>query len=470
MPSLRTSYWYVSLYLKKHAKIIIGAIILGILIFAFLLPFLTNLPQVKPTHYVGIIGVYDFQTLPRQILDKISFGLTSVEDDGSVTPELVERWSVEDDGKTYRFILKNGIHWQDGKLLESNDINFNFQDTQIVTTENEIIFKLKEPFSPFPVVVSKPLFREVQTSYLRFFKKKKIIGLGGYQVTKIIYQDDKISELILDSSAERIIYRFFISEDRAKVAYGHGRIDDIIDVADVKSFENWPNTTVTKKINTDQYLGIFFNQNDPLFEKNIRQALSYSLKKSNDDIRAKSPINPTSWAYLDGVKSYAFDIDRAVERMMDSIPQQPLHITLTTTPRFQQEAEQIKKDWEAFGKIAHDKCTSSGDVKEKELCENMLINVAINITNFPDINNYQALLVGQQIPPDPDQYTLWHSTQNTNFTHYKNPRIDALLENGRKISDQNERKAIYQEFQQFLLEDSPAVFLHYLESYSVKRT
>ncbi|MEO8581269.1 MAG: ABC transporter substrate-binding protein [Patescibacteria group bacterium] len=470
MSSLRTSYWYISLYLKKHVKIIIGAILVGVLVFAGLLPFLTNLPQLKPTRYIGVIGSFNFSTLPKPIQNQISLGLTHIEEDGSASPELSQRWSIEDDGKTYRFILKNGIHWQDGKLLEPKDISFNFQDTQIITTENEIIFKLKEPFAPFPVVLSQPLFREVQTSYLRFFKRNKIIGIGSYEVTKTTYQDDLLSELILDSAAERIVYRFYLTEDRALVAYEHGKIDEIQDVSDISTFDNWPNTVTTRKINKDQYLGIFFNQNDPLFEKNVRQALSYSLTKGDPNLRTKSPISPISWAYLDGVKSYGFDLDRAMERMFDTMPQQPLNITLTTTLRFQDEAEQIKKEWENFGKLTSEKCHTSGEIKDKTLCDNTKISVTINLTNFPDVGNYQALLIGQEIPTDPDQYTLWDSTQNTNFTHYKNPRIDALLENGRKTSDQNQRKAIYQEFQQFLLEDAPAIFLHYLESYSVKRT
>lgn len=468
--SLRTSYWYISLYLKKHAKIIIGAIILGIVVFAVLLPILTNLPQVKQTRYVGIIGSYDFALLPKQIQDQMSLGLTHIEEDGSASPELSQRWSIEDDGKTYRFILKNGLLWQDGKVLEPKDISFNFQDTQIITTENEIIFKLKEPFAPFPTVLSQPIFREVQITYLRFFKRNKIIGLGSYEVTKITYQDDKITELILDSVKERIVYRFYLTEDRAIVAYEHGKIDEIQDISNASNFENWPNTTITKKLNMDQYLGVFFNQNDPLFEKNIRQALSYALTKSETDARTKSPINPNSWAYLDGVKSYAFDVERGMERVFDAMPQQPLNITLTTTPRFQKEAEQIKKEWEAFGAMTKERCHTSSAIQDKTLCDNTAISVTINLTNFPDVGNYQALLVGQQIPTDPDQYSLWDSTQNTNFTHYKNPRIDSLLENGRKTTDQNQRKAIYQEFQQFLLEDAPAVFLHYLESYTVKRT
>ncbi len=467
--SFRTSYWYISLYLKKHLKIIVGAVVIGVLIFAVLLPFLTNLPQLKKTRYIGVIGSFDFTSLPRSIQEKISIGLTHIEEDGSASPELAQRWSIEDDGKTYRFILKNGINWQDGKILEPKDISFNFQDTQIITTENEIIFKLKEPFSPFPVVLSQPLFRDVEVQYLRFFTRHKIVGLGEYQVVKTSYLDDRLSELVLDSPEDRIVYRFFLSEDRAITAYEHGKVDLIQDVSNASVFKDWPNTHVTSKINHDQYLGVFFNQNDPIFEKNVRQALSYALSKGETQLRAKSPINPDSWAYLDGVKAYAFDVDRAIERLLDTLPHAPLNITITTTPRFQAEAETIKKEWETFGTLAYEKCQASTDIADKTLCENTQIAVTINLTNFPDVGSYQVLLIGQQIPIDPDQYRMWDSTQNTNFTHYKNPRIDSLLENGRKTSDQTQRKAVYQEFQQFLLEDAPAIFLHYLESYTVER-
>jgi len=97
------------------------------------------------------------------------------------------------------------------------------------------------------------------------------------------------------------------------------------------------------------------------------------------------------------------------------------------------------------------------------------INLRIKISNFPDTNNFQLLLMGQSIPTDPDQYFMWHSTQATNFTRYKNTRIDSLLERGRQTIDTEERKSIYQEFQQFLLEDPPAVFLRYLERFSIAR-
>lgn len=469
MKSLRRSYWYFTAFISKHAKTMISAVVIGVVLFAFILPLLTRLPQIKKTSYVGVIGTYNFANLPLFIQQQISSGLTSVQEDGTVVPELAERWTIEDDGKTYRFVIKEGIRWQDGKELQPSDIQFNFQDTQVITTENEVVFKLTDQFSPFPSVVSQPLFREIDTSYFRFFKRRKIVGVGNYRVSAIKYHDNQMSELIIDSSTERIIYRFYLTDDRAKTAFKLGKIDTILELSDISEFADWETITIQEDLHTDQYLGVFFNINDPLFQKNVRQGLSYGLLKSSEEVRAKGPIDPKSWAYLEGVKSYAYEPDRAISRLVDEVPKQPLQFSITTTARFQVDAENIKQQWEQLGTQAVEACQKSGDVANKDDCQNLQIDIDVNVSNFPDTSNYQVMLIGQQIPIDPDQYSLWHSTQNTNFTQYKNPRIDALLENGRKTTDQTERKAIYQEFQQFLLEDSPAIFIRYLTSYTIRR-
>ena len=64
---------------------------------------------------------------------------------------------------------------------------------------------------------------------------------------------------------------------------------------------------------------------------------------------------------------------------------------------------------------------------------------------------------------------LWHSDGPDNITHYKNLRIDKLLEDGRKTVDVAKRKAIYNDFQKYLLEDAPAVFLYYPDEYTITR-
>ncbi len=225
-----------------------------------------------------------------------------------------------------------------------------------------------------------------------------------------------------------------------------------------------------QSFSTDAYLAVFFNLNDPLFIKNVRQALYYALQKPADQSRAASPINPTSWAYLDGSKSYDYDLDRATERILSTSPELPLQFSLTTTPNYADRAEDLKRQWEAFGEHAATACLDEKTIEDKAKCENLKIQVTIKISNYPDTNDFQAILMGQKIPADPDQYYLWHSDQPGNFIGYKNTRIDNLLEKGRQTLDETERKAIYQEFQQFLVEDAPVIFLEYLKSYQLSRT
>ena len=84
--------------------------------------------------------------------------------------------------------------------------------------------------------------------------------------------------------------------------------------------------------------------------------------------------------------------------------------------------------------------------------------------------DFQILLRSLPIPPDPDQYLYWQSTQeNTNISNYSSPKIDKLLEDGRKTLDIDARKKIYSDFQFYLVDDAPAIFLYYPKLYTIKR-
>lgn len=76
---------------------------------------------------------------------------------------------------------------------------------------------------------------------------------------------------------------------------------------------------------------------------------------------------------------------------------------------------------------------------------------------------YQIILAGQELPPDPDPYAFWHSSQKFdpggNLALYDNSNVDAILEQSRQTFDAKERTARYLEFQQILMEEIPAVFL-----------
>ncbi|MBU0576232.1 hypothetical protein KJ707_00815 [Patescibacteria group bacterium] len=466
---MRKLYWYITAYFKKHGWIFAVSVAGALIVFSFSIPAIAQRLERKPRHYIGLIGKHTLYNLPLSIQNQLSAGLTKTAQDGTVNPYLAERWAIEDGGKIYRFVIKKGVRWQDGQELKPDDVEYNLPDVEILTTPNDIIFKLPDEYAPFPTIVAQPIFKTVQKKYLMFFKQPMLIGIGKYTLESYKHDGQKITEIVLSGINEKFIYRFYFTEDEAVLAFKRGEVDELPDLSSPHDVSGWPNVEVNKQMNNDRYLAVFFNNSHPLFPKSVRQALSYATNKPEGKEGALGPINPDSWAYLEGGKSYNYDLDRAIERILDEIPPEPLNIELTTTDNFVTEAEQIKQDWEKLGMETYQACLNKNTVSDKDQCVNTKVQVNIRVTNFPDTSNFQALLIGQEIPSDPDQYHLWHSQQGTNFTGYKNTRIDALLEKGRKIAEKNERKAIYQEFQQFLLEDAPAVFLKHLASYEVKR-
>jgi peptide/nickel transport system substrate-binding protein len=467
---MRKYYWYISTFFRKHGVLLLASIVVAIIVFSLAFPLVLKLFDFKKKSYIGVVGRYTLTTLPRDIQDEISLGLTKLSQDGTPLPSLAERWLIADDGKTYHFLIKKNLHWQDGKDLVPEDINYNLNKLQIIKNANEVVFKLPDPFAPFPTVVSQPIFRVVTERYFLFFKKQKIIGLGKYQVSDYKERNTAITELTLISNTDEKVYRFYLTEQDAINGFKRGEVDILRDFSSPGDLEDWPTTTTTTFLDKKSLLGVFFNVKDTLFSsKEVRQALNYALQKPTDETRALGPISPESWAFSNVGKTYDYDEGRAIDRLLSNPPGAPIHFSLTTTPTFSLEAEQMKKQWESFGQKAAAACQKSSLIKEKSLCENFRIQVDLRINNFPDTSNFEALLVGEELPIDPDQYALWHSSQQTNFTNYTNVRIDSLLEKGRQVQDQKQRAVIYQDFQQFFSDDAPVIFLRYLNKFEIHR-
>ena len=367
------------------------------------------MPQPKPTQHIGRVGIYSLTTLPRDIQILISDGLTYVDETGDPIAALAKEWQVVDDGKTYIFTLNDDISWQDGTSFTSKDVNYTISDAELeIVDDKTVVFKLKEPFSPFPSILSQPLFKRVQKSYLQVFDRSVIIGTGDYKITNLTYDNNYLEKITLESATDKKIFKFYDTEQAAVTAFKLAEIDVIEDISSPNELSDWQNVSVSSQTNLQRYVAVFFNTEDRnLASKNIRQALTYAIPvKPEDNTRALGPVSPESWAYNPGVKPYLYSLEKAQELAEGN--NMNFDIELATTPTYVTYAEEIKSSWEQLG-----------------------VNVNLKVTNLPDTQNFQALLIGQQIPSDPDQYLQWHSTQNTNITHYQSPKVDKLLEDGR---------------------------------------
>ena len=76
---------------------------------------------------------------------------------------------------------------------------------------------------------------------------------------------------------------------------------------------------------------------------------------------------------------------------------------------------------------------------------------------------FEAAILSWGIDPDPDQFTIFHSTQfppsGQNFVHYSNPAADELISRGRRELDPQHRIEIYQELHELLARDQPYTWI-----------
>jgi ABC-type transport system substrate-binding protein len=420
------------LFIKKHLIVFSITLILFIsgIVFKNQIISIYNQPSWH-SKIIGLEGRYTINNLPDEISQKISFGLTTLsENQKPEISQIVDSLDIQNENKDYIFNLKNNIYWANGKNFTAYDINYQIDGISI-TPLSQYSIKISSEFifDPILSLLSQPLI------------KKNFDGLGDYSVTKVTYQEGYIKTIYLkphNKNLNPIKYCFYFNQDDVIHAFKIGNIDEIRINSLPQEFTTWKNLNISKEIETDtKYVAIFINT-QKINNRQIRQALAYATPKSDNNERCLGPISPTSWAYNPNIKEYNFNKTRAKELLGE---EKIDHLNLSINNReLLSLAENIKTSWQ----------------------ETLGIPISISIENQINIDNYETLLTYGAITKDPDQYLFWHSTQNnTNITKLNDARIDKLLEEGRQTSDQIERKKIYQNFQTYLLEESPAIFLYY---------
>lgn len=436
----RKTYWLITGFVEKYKRVIFGSVVGSALVIGGYFLVRPHLPTPKDVEYVGVVGRSRLTQIPEEVNKNLGSGLTVIGDNGKPQPGIAKRWEILEDGEKYRFYLDENVQWSNGEPVELEDFNFQIGEVEVEKIEpNIFVFALPEPFAPFPSILSKPLIKD------------GLLTNGKYTIQDIETDGAYLRQIWLESDSDKKIYRFYDTLSQAVTAFKLGRIDVLSSLFDAPELSEWPNVTAENNIKNDHYVAVFYNTNDSILGgdggKSIRQALSYAIEdKAGSGKRALTPINPSSWVYNPGVKDYDYNPARANE-LLDEVPDQiELRVELATIPELLSKAEKIKSDWSEVGVTTDIRVVASQP------------------------SQFQAFLGMETIPADPDQYYMWHSTQETNITGLQSPRIDKLLEDGRQTIDMEERRQIYIDFQRFLVEEVPAVFLYHPQSFKIQRS
>lgn len=429
-------------------------------------------------------------------------GLLRYDKNYNLEPVLAESWDISEDNLTITFHLRKGVEWHDGEPFTSADVLFTYEmmvDPETPTAYSEDFLQVAKaeapdpytfrvrydkPFAPglitwgFPVHPEHLLAgRDITKSAL----SRDPVGTGPYRFAK--WEPGR--EIVLEANPDyfegepnihRVLYRIIPDQTTMFLELQSGSLDymgltplQYARRTDTPAFKRryrkfrYPASSYT-------YLG--YNLRHPLFEeRKVRQALSYAINKE-EIIQgvlhglgqpANGPYKPGTWPYNPDVAVYPYAPEKARELLAEAgwsdtdddgildRDGRPFAFTLITNQGNEQRiktAEIIQRRLKEIGI----------EVKLR------VIEWATFLKEFVNPGNFDAIILGWTIPPDPDSYDVWHSSKTgprqLNFIGFDNAEADRLLERGRRTLDQEKRQKIYRRFQEILAEQQPYTFLY----------
>lgn len=469
----------------------------------------SNEPAYGDTIVMGSIGdasnllpVLASDSSSSDINGLIYNGLVRYDKNFNIEGELAESWAISDDNRTLTFKLRPDVRWHDGTPFTSADVLFTYQlyvDPNTPTAYAEQYRLVKKAEAPDPLTFRVSYEEPLATALISWgvaimprhlLEGKDItqsplsrapVGTGPY-VFKEWSPGEKI---VLEANEDyfegkpyikRVLYRVIPDQSTMFLELLSGGLDYM--GLNPIQFETQTDTPAFRRrfnkyrYPSSGYTYLGYNLRKALFQdKRVRQAISYAIDKNEliDGVLlglgqvATGPYKPGSWAYNPAVKTYAYDPERSRALLAEAGWQdsdgdgildkegKPFSFTIVTNQ-------------------GNDQRIKSGEIIQRRLREVgievrlRVIEWASFLKEFINPGNFDATILGWTIPPDPDSYNVWHSSKTRpgelNFVQFRHPEVDELLEKGRRTLLQEERKKLYDRFQEILAEEQPYTFLY----------
>jgi peptide/nickel transport system substrate-binding protein len=452
------------------------------------------------------------ETVGRDIGDQIYERLADLRPGGSpidssaYRPRLAAGWSRVD-SLSWRFRLRPGARWQDGRPVTSADVAFSFDafsDSAIgaqaqsylagrvtVVPEDSTTFLIRftEP-SPEQLydatyhvrIIPAHIWSTVaRSAWAGDTSLAHLVGSGPYRIER--WQRGEFLVLTADTGAtpvppiRRAIWRFTTDPDAAlNLVLSHEA--DVLETAGGPERERLAAADSSVRLipypsAAYGFLGFNLQARDgrgahPIFgDRETRRALAQAVDRQTAaravfGPRTKAPPGPMSqllWIWSDSIVTVTFD-QAAAKQALDRLGWKPgsdgvrrrgaqrlafdILVPSTSSAR-RQLAVQIQEMWRAVGAA-----------------------VTVTAVDFPVFqerlgqHRFDSYIGAWLDEPSPrglaDQWTR-QGWRGLNYGHYANPRFDSLLAEASREADVGRAGALYREAMGILNSDAPALFL-----------
>lgn len=436
-------------------------------------------------------------------------GLLSTNSKGELIPSIASLPNVSSDGTTYTFSLRPDVKWSDGTPLTSADALFTYglmfaPDYKDVPSARRSVLEaniesLQAPDPHTFVVKTKQVWAPFLTLHSQYgimpahvfqamtgkqvasadFNTNPTVVSGMYKFVSLqkgqqltlarndsyygtkSYLDTYIQTTIADSSTLPALLEA-------------GEIDvAIIDpsqagaLRSVKSIgiASYPTSSMpfyAYNLAPDKPASVFFS------DRSVRQALLYALDRQEIvkavlDGQGTVPLTwepPASWAFNEQAKPvYSHDAKRAAS-LLDAAGWKPGSDGIRTNNgrrmEFEMDVISSIKTHTAMAQIIQEQWKTVGvDLRLKTAA------VSTVIQNYLYSRNFDLSMGQVNWPDDPDESNMFNSSSTAsgglNAMDYVNPQLDHVFDQAAHVVDRAKRKVFYDQIQDILNEDLPAV-------------
>jgi peptide/nickel transport system substrate-binding protein len=428
-------------------------------------------------------------TTSYRVVDLLYDGLVRLDRELTPSPALATSWESPEPTR-WVFHLREDVRFHDGSELTSEDVVHTLE-TLLDPAFGAPLRSLYEPIARVEAPDARTVIIHLERPYAPLLSYldvgivprerndlgRRPIGTGPYRLTRW----DRGSKISLEANPDywggtpkrETIEIVVVPDNTARAqAFEAGDLDliqsplspqDIRRLSADHRFESYVESgpAIT-----------YFNFNTsrpPLDEPDVRRAIAMLIDQESilnriyegSDERARSVLLPSSWAFSPEVVQPAHDPE-AAEALLDQIG------------FFDGDGDGVRE--RGNQRLTFELGTHGEDVNRVQTVEylqNQLkghgVEVRLRITDWPsfsvrrDASDFDVILLGwtQLVDPDKGLYDQFHSEGGLNWGHYRNPRVDELLETGRATLDRSERASIYREAAAILASEVPYYVLSY---------
>ena len=467
---------------------------------------------------IRLVPILANDSISIRLIELIYGSLVYYDPDGNIKGDLAEKWKVSKNMKTVTFYLRKGVRWhplpgeKQGRLFKADDViktfnimmnpktitsiqsRYSFISSVKKINDYKIQFKLKKPilnllgrFS-FKIL---PSFMLKGYNYLRGDENlliyKHPIGTGPYM---FVSQEGPNGEIVLKAykdyhlgrpHIDKIIMKPFADQNIITQTLLYGGIDmeirvpprDIAEIQGDMRFELAPYSTLSFS-----FFGYNF-RNPVLAIRDVRLAISYAINRKemlDSFFEGKGqlisgPFPPGSWAYNLDVKPIPYSPDEA-NRLLDNAG-----FTERTRDGIRKRGS-YKLEFDMLVPISKENETTKRVILA---FQNYLkaVGIKINIkwlewkawTKAVFVDHKFDIIYADWLFDDSfDISSLFHSREigpgKNNFGAYRNPEVDALLDEAQTTLDMEKRRTIYKRLHKILAHDVPYTYLWTLTNYA----